>query len=71
VLKIDIEGSEIEVLNDSKTWLGSVKTLVIELHDRFRAGCTEALTLALQNFSYDEKRSGENIVITNIIKRGG
>jgi len=66
VLKIDIEGSEIEVLNHSKAWIDAVKTLIIELHDRFRPGCAEALQKAFSSHTYDKSRSGENIVITNI-----
>lgn len=66
VLKIDIEGSEIEVLNHSKAWIDAVKTLIIELHDRFRPGCAEALQKAFSSHTYDKSRSGENIVMTNI-----
>lgn len=66
VLKIDIEGSEIEVLNNSKAWIDAVKTLIIELHDRFRHGCTEALQKSFYSHTYDKSRSGESIVMTKI-----
>lgn len=66
VLKIDIEGSEIEVLNNSKEWIDDVKTLIIELHDRFRPGCTEALQNAFIRHNYDQSQSGESIVMTKI-----
>ncbi len=69
VLKIDIEGSEIEILNKHHDWLDSVKTLFIELHDRFQPGCTEALRNALNNYTYDESVSGESIVIKNLHKK--
>jgi len=68
ILKMDIEGSEIEVLNNSKEWIGDVGSLIIELHDRFRPGCTEALTKAVEEYSYDKMISGENEVITNLRK---
>lgn len=66
VLKIDIEGAEVEVLRDSSNWLGSVDTLVIELHDRFRAGCSEALETALDGYNYHRTNSGESVVISRI-----
>lgn len=66
VLKIDIEGSEVEVLSCADAWMNRVKTLIIELHDRFRPGCSQALAQALDGYSYDESISGESIVITNL-----
>ncbi|MDQ6608517.1 MAG: FkbM family methyltransferase [Bacteroidota bacterium] len=64
ILKIDIEGSEIEVFGESsKTWLPKVKTLVLELHDRMRKGCTQALFAALQNQEYSIEPFCESIVI--------
>jgi len=66
VLKIDIEGAELEVLKTSGDWLGDVRTLIIELHDRFQPGCTESLYDALKPFDYDANVVGENTVISNI-----
>jgi len=66
VLKIDIEGSELEVLNHHNSWIDAVKNLIIELHDRFRPGCSEALDKALIGHYYDRSKRGENIVIANI-----
>lgn len=68
VLKIDIEGSELELLNHHHSWIEFVKTLVIELHDRFQPGCSEALEKALDGFNYNRSKSGENIIITNLRK---
>lgn len=66
VLKIDIEGSEFEVLKNSDSWISSVKTLIIELHDRYQPGCSEALSRALSGYSYEKSRSGESFVISNL-----
>ncbi|MCG5510344.1 FkbM family methyltransferase [Ectothiorhodospira lacustris] len=66
VLKIDIEGAELEVLGDSGSWIDSVDTIIIELHDRFRPGCRAALDDALSDFEYSESFSGESIVISNM-----
>jgi len=42
VLKLDIEGGELDLfLNDAET-LGEVKIIVAELHDRIADGCTKA-----------------------------
>src|SRR5262249_3627921 len=43
ILKIDIEGSEVEVLNFMKSEDIHPRVLVVELHDRMRNGCTKAL----------------------------
>ena len=47
VLKIDIEGAEIEALQEARRWIRQVGTLMIELHDRFRPGCSQALECAI------------------------
>jgi len=47
--KIDIEGAEQEVFEDAG-WLRGVRALMIELHDRFRPGCSAAVEAALQGF---------------------
>ncbi len=68
VLKIDIEGAELEVLGGAKDWIDRIGMLIIELHDRFRPGCSSALRDALAGFTYDEYVSGENLVITRIVR---
>ncbi len=66
ILKIDIEGSEIEILNDHHLWLPQVDNIIIELHDRFRPGCKDKLEEALTEYSYNRFESGESVVIRNI-----
>ena len=48
ILKLDIEGAEKEVFaaNDL-SWLKKVKLLIIELHDRYKEGCTKTVFEAL------------------------
>jgi FkbM family methyltransferase len=41
VLKIDVEGAEVELFSDTK-WIDCVSMICIELHDRFRKGCETA-----------------------------
>ncbi len=68
VLKMDIEGSEIEVLGSSATWLSAVSNMIIEIHDRFRPGCSTALASALDGYTYDKSVAGEKIAITHLKK---
>lgn len=68
VLKIDIEGSELEVLNHSQPWMDDVQTLIIELHDKFRPGCSDALAKALSEYEYDRSSLGENVIVRNLRK---
>jgi FkbM family methyltransferase len=55
LLKIDIEGSEKIVFQDTsaRDWLRMVRMILIETHDRFEAGCTEAVEKAtLEYFDF-------------------
>ncbi|MDX1531680.1 MAG: FkbM family methyltransferase, partial [Rhodothermales bacterium] len=65
LLKLDIEGSEFDVFTADTRWLGSVAVLVIELHDRFRPGCTEALMEALSAWDFDHDHRTYNHVFVN------
>ena len=49
--KIDIEGAEQEVFEDTR-WLNGLKALMIELHDRFRPGCAATVESALKDFEH-------------------
>jgi FkbM family methyltransferase len=53
LLKVNIEGSEKEVFENCD-WQGVVGSVVIELHDRFKPGCSEAVNNALASFSRSE-----------------
>jgi FkbM family methyltransferase len=66
ILKMDIEGSEIEVLAQCSSWINSVRTMIIELHDCLRPGCANALEKALGGVSHKKSFSGENVIITNL-----
>lgn len=64
LLKIDIEGAEIDVLqSNTSNWIDNTKTIAIELHDRFRPGCTAALDRLLSGRQYNEKQPGEHRII--------
>lgn len=57
--KIDIEGAELEVFRQSGRWIDSVDCVMVELHDRFRPGCSLAFDEATCTFD-DHFTSGEN-----------
>lgn len=46
IVKLDIEGGEVDVLNHSKKWLPNTTVLIAELHERIAAGCEEAFRMA-------------------------
>jgi FkbM family methyltransferase len=60
ILKVDIEGGEKEVFDHSDGWLDSVGVVLIELHDRFKPGCTETFERRTRDFEFREQR-GETI----------
>jgi hypothetical protein len=45
ILKVDIEGAERDVFSTCD-WMDKVKLLAIELHDRVRPGCSDAVNAA-------------------------
>jgi FkbM family methyltransferase len=64
ILKIDIEGAEREVFAQGYTdWLGSVRGIVIELHDRVIRGCTKVFYKAIEELDYHQEIRGENIFV--------
>jgi FkbM family methyltransferase len=64
LVKIDIEGSERELFSENTGWLERVSVLVLELHDRFRPGCREALDGAIERsgIRFRELQRGEDVV---------
>lgn len=56
LLKIDIEGAELEVLQGNTDWLKKVKHLCIELHSD---ACRAALKQALVPYTFTELTTGE------------
>lgn len=62
LLKLDIEGSEKEVFSTSLPWIDRVDAIFVELHDRFKPGCTRAFYDAVADFPI-ELRRGEKILV--------
>jgi FkbM family methyltransferase len=63
IVKLDIEGSEREVFADPRchAWLGHTRLLVLELHDRYRPGCSTAVEGALARYSFERSSQGEDV----------
>lgn len=55
LLKIDIEGAEVEVF-DSCDWLDEVGTILVEPHDFFRPGCRFAIEKAVHGCEVAEHK---------------
>jgi FkbM family methyltransferase len=62
LLKLDIEGSEKEVLAGPAPWKERVGAICIELHDRFKPGCSREFYRAVDGFP-TEFRRGETVMV--------
>jgi FkbM family methyltransferase len=64
ILKLDIEGAEKDIFTfDACEWLAHTRLLIIELHDRYRPGCTRAVFKRLEPYNYTAYFHHENIFI--------
>lgn len=61
ILKLDIEGSEVEVLESSAPWIDRVEILIIELHEKIRPNCRSSFEIATKDFDH-EPTSGHKII---------
>jgi hypothetical protein len=50
LLKLDIEGSEKEIFSDGCLWLEHIGAICLELHDRFKPGCSRTFFRAIDDF---------------------
>ncbi|MBK6274551.1 MAG: FkbM family methyltransferase [Saprospirales bacterium] len=62
ILKLDIEGSELEVFQENYEWLSKVNMLIIETHDFMRNGTSKSLFKAIINYDFAVHTCRENIV---------
>ncbi|MES2304449.1 MAG: FkbM family methyltransferase [Gemmatimonadota bacterium] len=62
LVKLDIEGAERVVLGDADAWLPRVHHLLVELHDRFEPGCTDAFEAAVKRDEWQVQRQGEYLL---------
>jgi FkbM family methyltransferase len=62
LLKLDIEGAEKEVFENSSGWIDKVNILLIELHDHYKPGCSRAFQEATEKFQPEIVSKGETIL---------
>jgi len=55
LLKMDVEGAEVDVLETAPVWIDRVGVMVIELHDRHRQSCTAALDAAVASAGFTSR----------------
>ncbi len=66
LLKMDIEGAELEVFSaDCREWLPKVRVLIVELHDRVKPGCAQAFYKALSGIRFTQEQHGDATFIWN------
>ena len=53
ILKMDIEGAELEVFNHSSSWIDKVDSLIVELHERTKPGCDQSFYSATRDFDIE------------------
>ncbi len=70
ILKLDIEGAEKEVFSNTSSWIGKVDSLIVELHERMKAGCNRSFYRGSIGFDIEWKQ-GENVFLSrgNNLKR--
>lgn len=62
ILKVDIEGSEVELLEGECGWLYKVGIIVMETHDRIRPGVTKYVDQKMKEYGFLCKVYGEDRV---------
>lgn len=66
ILKLDVEGSELEILKSSKSLLKNIKKIVIEWHSKkLRKGCKEFLKKNGFKLVYEEKKKCGDLYFIN------
>ncbi|GLC27158.1 FkbM family methyltransferase [Roseisolibacter agri] len=64
LLKVDIEGAECEVFTPAASdWLGHVRVIAVELHDRLRPGCEAAVLDALGTRPFRRSQADDYTVL--------
>jgi FkbM family methyltransferase len=62
ILKVDIEGAEKEVFQDTASWIGQVESIIVELHERMKPGCNRSFYCGSNGFD-EEWQQGENVYL--------
>lgn len=64
LIKVDIEGGELEVFSDPSAgrWIAGASCISVETHDRFKPGSAAAVEAAISADQFDRTWSGEFVV---------
>jgi FkbM family methyltransferase len=73
ILKLDVEGTEYELFSDDSchAWLDRTNMIFLELHERFRPGCTQAMERALARHSFERIEQHSNLLLIRKPLLGG
>jgi len=63
ILKIDIEGAEVEVFKNTSSWIKKINSISIELHDFMKKGCSESFYKGSKGFD-SEWSKGESTILS-------
>lgn len=70
IFKIDIEGAEKELFSvNYEKWLEKTNVIIIELHDRFRDGCTKELNNATKSYKFNREERKDLIILFKTVKK--
>lgn len=70
ILKMDIQGAEIEAFEDAYLWLPHVRLLFIEIHDIFRNGCSRTVFAELVKYGNFRLIGSPNHEILAFLREG-
>jgi FkbM family methyltransferase len=63
ILKLDVEGAEKEIMSAGvEAWLPRTNVLMVELHDRFKPGCSQAFFAAVKPHEFHQAQRGQTLV---------
>lgn len=65
IVKIDIEGAEKELLAENTGWIAKSKIIILELHDRKKAGCSQSFFKAFSQFNFECYPIEQNFLLIN------
>lgn len=65
ILKLDVEGAEKEIFSAScDEWLPRTNVLMIEFHDRFKPGCSNAVFSVVKPQDFHHAERGQTLIFT-------
>lgn len=63
ILKLDIEGAEMELFSGDNTWLKQVGLVILEFHEHYSPGSTEMIKSVMKDYGFRKVlEQGENVI---------